>query len=111
THQFADSTGMIPASVQNVSSGTGVACGDLNNDGLSDIFLTFGPSNSSGQGGANHLLLNRGTYFQVVSRPAGITGGTQGEVLSASAALFDYNNDGLLDIYIANYGDPFLAND
>src|SRR5262245_39267268 len=33
THQFADSSGMIPASVQNVSTGTGVACGDLNNDG------------------------------------------------------------------------------
>jgi enediyne biosynthesis protein E4 len=109
THQFADSTGMIPVSVQNVSSGTGVACGDLNNDGLSDIFLTFGPSNSTGLGGANHLLLNRGTYFQVVSRPAGITGGDQGEVLSASAALFDYDNDGLLDIYVANYGDPFLT--
>ena len=106
-HTFVDSTGMIPASVQNVASGTGVACGDLNNDGLSDIFLTFAPSNSTGQGGSNHLLLNRGTYFQVVSRPAGITG----EVFSASAALFDYDNDGLLDIYIANYGDPFLANE
>jgi hypothetical protein len=109
TQEFADSTGMIPASVQNVSSGTGVACGDLNNDGLSDIFLTFGPSKSTGLGGANHLLINRGTYFQVVSRPAGITGGGQGEVLSASAALFDYDNDGLLDIYVANYGDPYLT--
>ena len=107
THQFADSSGMIPTSVQDVASGTGVACGDLNNDGLSDIFLTFAPSNSTGKGGSNHLLLNRGTYFQVVSRPAGITG----EVFSASAALFDYNNDGRLDIYVANYGDPFNAND
>jgi enediyne biosynthesis protein E4 len=104
TGAYADSSNMIPVSVQNAALGTGVACGDVNNDGLSDIFLTF----NTELGGSNVLLLNRGTSFQAVSRAAGISGAA---VLSGSAALFDYNGDGLLDIYVANYGDPFLAND
>ena len=82
--------------------GMGVACGDFNNDGLEDLFLT--------SNGPNTLLLNNGdATFTGVSRTAGIKGpknpvtGLVRDVLTGSAGILDYNQDGLLDIFVANY--------
>ena len=93
--QFVDNTDdAIPLGVQYPRPGLGVACGDVNNDGWSDIFITFT--------GANLLLLNNGDVTFTAVR-AGLVGGVEGEVMSASAAMFDYDRDGFLDIYVANY--------
>ncbi len=77
--------------------GLGVAAGDVNNDGWTDLFLTnFGPSN---------LYLNQGDgTFRDASPTSGIDG-TPG--FGVSAAFADYDRDGWLDLYVGhnvNYG-------
>jgi hypothetical protein len=73
--------------------GMGVAVGDYNNDGFPDIFITCV--------GQNRLFRNTGKgTFSDVTRPAGL-GGRQ--ALSTSALWFDYDRDGLLDLFVCNY--------
>jgi len=73
--------------------GTGVAVGDYDNDGWVDLFLSAL--------GRNRLLRNLGGRFREVTREAGV-GGEEGE-WSTSAAFLDYDNDGDLDLFVANY--------
>ena len=71
----------------------GVSVGDFNNDGFPDLFLS--------NYGANVLLQNAGDgSFRDVSKTAGIQGGKE---CSVGASWLDYDNDGLLDIYVGNY--------
>jgi hypothetical protein len=74
-------------------NGGGVGIGDLNNDGLPDLFFT---SNMS----ENRLYINKGNWkFEDVSIEAGITG--RGS-WSTGVSIADINNDGWLDIYVCN---------
>ncbi len=73
--------------------GTGVAAADFDADGRVDLFLTAV--------GENRLLRNLGDRFVDVTQKAGVAGGP-GE-WSTSAAFFDYDNDGDLDLFVANY--------
>ena len=91
---FTDMTAIaIPPEIETKGDpGLGISCGDLNNDGFEDVVLTMN--------GRNRLLLNMGNgTFALKGSAAGIGGNT----MSASNVVFDYDNDGLLDIYITNY--------
>ena len=84
------------AGVRGEGYSMGVAAADFDNDGWTDLFVA----------GVNRnlLLRNRGDgTFEDVTKRAGLE--FQGPVKpwSISAAWFDYNNDGLLDLFVVNY--------
>jgi hypothetical protein len=86
------------AGVAGSGYGMGVAIGDYDNDGKPDIFLASLT--------ANQLFHNNGdgTFSDVTAR-AGLAGGIFAgrKMWSVAAAWVDYNNDGLLDLFVSNY--------
>ncbi len=81
---------------RNFYNGGGVAVGDVNNDGLVDVYFT---SNLD----KNKLYLNQGNFkFKDISKEAGIEGVKS---WSSGVSMVDINGDGRLDIYVCNSGD------
>ena len=93
---FTDVT--VKAGLAGSGYGSGVAVGDYDNDGWPDIFLS--------NVGGNQLFHNNGDgTFTDVTAKAGLAGATLDgkKMWSVGAGWFDYNNDGLLDLFVVNY--------
>jgi hypothetical protein len=87
---FSDTT--EASGIESTGYGMGACSGDVDNDGLPDLFVTnFGP---------NALYRNLGDgRFNNITTEAGIAGSEW----SSSCAFADIDNDGDLDLYVANY--------
>ena len=74
--------------------GQGCCVGDYNNDGFDDLFVTYW--------GKDTLYRNNGDgTFTDVSEAAGVAG--DGARWGAACCFLDYDRDGLLDLFVANY--------
>lgn len=81
------------ANVDDPNYSMGITVGDFNNDGFPDIYLS--------NYGENTLYENKGNgTFSDVTKRANVNGGN---LCSVGAVWFDYDNDGLLDLFVGNY--------
>ena len=95
---FTDVT--AKAGVGHSGWGQGVCIGDYDNDGFEDLFVTYF--------GKNVLYHNNGNgTFTDVSEKAGVAG--NGKRWNTGCAFVDYDRDGHLDLFVANYIDLDLA--
>jgi hypothetical protein len=92
---LADETNLNVFKYRNYYNGGGVAIGDVNNDGLPDVYLISNQQD-------NKLFLNQGGFkFRDVTKQAAVAGT---HAWSTGVCMVDVNGDGRLDIYVCNSG-------
>lgn len=95
---FTDVT--YEAGVEQSNQATGIAWGDYDNDGFIDLYVLGDP-------GSNILYHNNGnSTFTDITEEAGA--GDPLSSVSVGLAAGDYNNDGFLDLYIANVASDYI---
>ena len=92
---LVDETNFNVFKYRNYYNGGGVAIGDVNNDGMPDVYLTANQQ-------PNKLFLNQGNLrFRDVTGQADVAGSHN---WSTGVCMVDINGDGRLDIYVCNSG-------
>ena len=100
-NQLTETATQSIATYEYFYNGAGVAAGDLDGDGLPDLFFT-------GNMISNKLYLNKGNFkFEDITETAGVAGKTS---WSTGVSMADINADGRLDIYVC-YSGPGTAAD
>ena len=95
---FTDVT--LAAGVAHSGWGQGCCVGDYDNDGFDDLFVSYF--------GKNRLYHNNGNgTFSEIAEKAGVA--TNGKRWNSGCAFVDYDRDGKLDLFVANYIDMDLA--
>ena len=95
-NQIEDGPDFNILTYRNFYNGGGVAIGDVNGDGLQDIYFTANMQ-------PNRLFLNKGNWqFEDITEQAGVAGT---RAWSTGVTMVDVNADGWLDIYVCNSGD------
>ncbi len=100
-NDVVETSNMFMYMYENLYAGAGVSIGDINNDGLQDIYF-------SSTLGSNKLYLNTGNFqFKDITETAGVGGG---DGIKTGVNMVDINNDGYLDIFVCKSGfkDPRL---
>ncbi len=100
-NDVVETSNMFMYMYENLYAGAGVCIGDINNDGLQDIYF-------ASTMGSNKLYLNTDNFkFKDITETAGVNGGGG---IKTGVCMVDINNDGWLDIFVCKSGfkDPNL---
>jgi len=111
--QFEDKTKMSGI-INNGSWSTGVTVADVNNDGLLDIYVSCELYDDLPYLRTNKLYINEGDFK---FKESAENWGVDVDRRTRHSVFFDYNNDGLLDLYLLNHPpntgnfSPFFGSD